>query len=101
MADDLASQFADDLAGAVSAGEFDEQLNEFMSGTVVDTWRENSPEDSGTYKDSIEVIDPAQAGKGRVGATVEYSNLVEFGSDRVPEYAPRAKTVEQLNGHMS
>ena len=95
--DDLAAQFADDIAEAVEAGEFDDALDEFMSGTVVDTWRENSPEDSGEYKDSVEVIKPAEAGKGRVGATVDYANLVEYGTDKTPEYAPRARTVEQLN----
>ena len=97
MADDLASQFADDLAEAVEAGDFDEQLDEFMVGTVVPTWRENSPEDSGAYKDSVEVIGPAQAGKGRVGATVDYANLVEWGTADTPEYAPMQKTVEQFN----
>jgi len=95
--DDLASQFADDLAEAVEAGEFDEQLDEFMGGTVVDTWRENSPEDSGTYKDSVKVIDAAQAGKGRVGTSLGYANLVEYGTADTPEFAPRQKTVEQLN----
>lgn len=98
MADnDLADQFASDLAQAVEAGEFDAELNKFMSGTVVDTWRENSPEDSGEYKDSVEVIEPAEAGKGRVGATVDYANLVEYGTADTPEYAPMRRTAEQLN----
>ena len=95
--DDLASQFADDLTEAVEAGEFDGALDEFMAGTIVDTWRENSPEDSGTYKDSVKVIDAAQAGKGRVGTSLGYANLVEYGTADTPEFAPRQKTVEQLN----
>lgn len=95
--DDLASQFAEDLTAAVEAGDFDEKLDEFMSGTVVDTWRVNSPEDSGDYKRSIKVIKPAESGKGRVGATEGYGNLIEFGSVDTPEFAPRQKTVEQLN----
>lgn len=95
--DDLASQFADDIAEAAAAGEFDEELDAFMSGTVVDTWQQNSPEDSGEYKDSVQVIEPAEAGKGRVGATVDYASYVEYGTVDTQEFAPRRRTVEQLN----
>jgi hypothetical protein len=93
--DDLASQFAADLAEAAAAGEFDAALNEFMAG-VVEVWQGNSPQDSGDYKDSVEVIAQAGAGKGRVGASVGYANLVEFGSVNNPEYAPRRRTIEHF-----
>lgn len=97
MSDDLAAQFVTDLTSSVEAGDFDAQLDNFMADTVVPAWVGNAPEDSGNYKNSVEVVEAAQAGKGRVAATVDYANLVEYGTADTPEYAPMARTVEQLN----
>lgn len=98
--EDLASQFADDIAEAAAAGEFDAALDEFMD-TVVEVWQGNSPEDSGDYKDSVAIVAQAESGKGRVGASVGYANLVEYGSANNPEFAPRRRTIEQINGQSS
>lgn len=94
--DDLAEQFAADLTTAAEAGEFDSELNDFMDA-VVEVWVSNSPEDSGDYKRSIQVIKPAESGKGRVGATEGYGNLIEFGTADTPEFAPRRRTIEYFN----
>lgn len=94
--DDLAEQFAADLAEAAQAGEFDAALDEFMD-TVVGVWQGNSPEDSGDYKDSVAIVDQAESGKGRVGASVGYANLIEYGSANNPEFAPRRRTIEHFN----
>lgn len=98
--DDLAKQLSDDFATAVQAGEYDTELNQFMD-TVVEVWKSNSPEDSGDYKDSVDIVDPAESGKGRVGAAVGYANLVEYGSANNPEFAPRRRTIEHFNNGAS
>ena len=72
-----------------------------MTDQVIKLWRENSPEDSGEYKDSIQVINPAEAGHAMVGATADHANLVEYGTEKTPEFAPMRRTIEQLNGQAS
>lgn len=98
LSDDIADALTEAFEQQKQAGEFDDQLNEFMANEVVPAWQSNSPEDSGDYKDSIEITQPANAGKGEVSATVDYANIVEYGSEDTPEYAPRARTIERLRG---
>jgi hypothetical protein len=87
------------VAEAIAAGEFDADVDAYMENAVVPTWVSNSPEDTGDYKQSIKVTKPAAAGKGRVTATVPYANLIEYGTNDTPEFAPVERTIAQLNGN--
>lgn len=95
-ADDVLADLHDQFAKAAEAGEFDEQLDDFMENRVVPVWQANSPVDTGEYKESVGVTRRAQGGRGQVGATADHANIVEYGAEHVteptPEYAPRAKT---------
>lgn len=91
---DLTAQFEE----RAKAGDYDEALDSFMTDEVVPVWVGNSPEDTGDYRDSIRVTKPAKGGKGQVGALSEVANIIEWGSEDTPEWAPRLKTVEHFNG---
>ena len=91
LIDDLDDQLAADPD--VNAG-----LDEFMESEVVPEWRSNSPVDSGAYVDSVQVTKRAQGGKGQVGATDPIANIIEYGSNDTPAFAPRAKTEAHFNG---
>lgn len=66
-----------------------------LAEEAADYWRSISPEESGTYKDSIEVV---QSGTDvAVVAQDPKANLIEFGSIHNPEYACRARTEEYFN----
>lgn len=99
-ADDVLADLREQFAKAAEAGEFDEQLDDFMENRVVPVWQANSPVDTDAYKESVSVTQRAQGGRGQVGATVDYANIVEYGAEHItedgseptPEYAPRAKT---------
>lgn len=97
MADDLASMLEGQFEELKAAGEYDEALDEFMADEVVPVWKGFAPIDTGEYEDSIQVTQPAQAGKGEVGATDPKANLIEYGTVDTPEFAPRLKTVEHFN----
>lgn len=90
---DLTSKFDE----RKQAGEYDEQLDEVMTGKVIPAWQANSPAGYDEYIDSIQVTRPARAGEGQVGATVDYANIVEDGSENVQGFSPRRKTETQLN----
>lgn len=90
---DLKKQFQE----RQDAGEFDDQLDDFMENQVVPVWRDNAPEDTGNYKNLVQVTKPAQNGKGQVGALDEAANIIEYGSEDTPEFAPRAKTEAHFN----
>jgi hypothetical protein len=98
MADDgdLVDTIMVDIGEAANEGEFDDEIDAMMD-EIVDIWRGNSPEDSGEYKESIRVVKTAEGGRGGVAATAEYSNIIEYGSERTPEFAPMRKTVEEMN----
>lgn len=68
-----------------------------LAEKVASYWRRVSPEDSGEYKDSIMVI---RRGKGdiQVVATDEKANLIEYGTEDTPEFAPRQKTQNHFRG---
>ncbi|MBY0461523.1 MAG: hypothetical protein K2V38_29760, partial [Gemmataceae bacterium] len=55
------------------------------------------PEGYDEYRDSVQVTKPARSGEGQVGATVDYANIVEDGSENVQGFSPRRKTETQLN----
>ncbi len=97
MADDLANQFVADIEGIMVDGDFDPALDALMSDRIIEAWRANSPEDTRAYKDSIQVIASAEAGRGMVAALDEAANIIEYGSEDTPEFAPLARTIEQLN----
>lgn len=97
MAEDLAKEFEADLEAITLDGEFDPDIDKFMTGQIIELWRQNSPEDSGDYKASIQVIGEAESGHGMVGATSEYANIIEYGSEDTPEFAPMRTTIEQIN----
>jgi hypothetical protein len=78
-------------------GEFDNDVDAFMADAVVPVWRDESPEDTGDYIDSVGVIAPALGGAGKVGATDEAANVIEYGSIDTPEFAPRALTEAHFN----
>ena len=97
MADDeLSDSIVIDIGAAAKSGEFDAEIEVFL-GEIVATWQENSPEDSGEYKDSIQIVQTADGGRGVVAATAEYANIIEYGSNDTPEFAPMRRTVEQIN----
>lgn len=99
-ADDILAALTDEFNRSVKAGDFDPELDDFMANQVVPVWQDNSPEDTGSYKESVQVTEPAQSGRGQVGATVDYANLIEYGSEHNEEFAPMQKTVEHFNsGH--
>lgn len=94
---EIRAQFAKDLA----AGAYDDELQRFMEDEVVPAWQQNSPDDSGDYKDSVEVKHPAKNGRGAVGTKIGYAHIIEYGSDKVPEYAPRARAAASFNNGSS
>jgi hypothetical protein len=96
-ADEVLAVLAEDFTKAAAAGEFDAALDEFMENDVVPIWQGYAPVETGKYRDSIGVTQPAHAGKGQVGATDDVANLIEYGSIHNPEWAPRAKTIEHFN----
>lgn len=98
LSDDIAAAIAEEFEERKQAGEFDDQLNEYMANEVVPTWKANYPTDTGEGRESIVITQPASAGKGEVAATDDAANLVEYGSEHNPEYAPRARTIQQLGG---
>ncbi|AXN50938.1 hypothetical protein MMRN_38430 [Mycobacterium marinum] len=87
---DLDEQLADDE-------DVDRQLDEFMDEQVIPEWVKNSPKDTGDYIDSIKVTKRAHRGRGQVGATDEAANIIEYGSEDTPAFAPRAKTEAHFN----
>ena len=93
MADDIADQLAAQFVDLKAAGEFDSALDDFMANEVVPVWQGYAPVDTGAYKDSIQVTEPAQAGKGKMAATDEAANVIEFGSVDTPEHPARAQTI--------
>lgn len=72
-------------------------LDEFMEDEVVPVWKDKSPVEHGTYRDSIKVTKRAHNGRGQVGAEDEKANIIEYGSNDTPEFAPRAKTEAHFN----
>lgn len=84
-------------ADLLATAEVDAQLDAFMDDEVVPEWQRNSPVDSGEYRDSVQVTKRAQGGKGQVGALDEAANVLEYGSEDTPEFAPRAKTEAHFN----
>lgn len=93
---DLASQFEREIEVIAIDGDFDQDITK-VAAQFIELWKENSPEDSGEYKDSIQVINEAEGGEIQIGATAEYANIIEYGSEDTPEFAPMRRTVEQIN----
>lgn len=77
--------------------DVNDDLNKFMEDEVVPVWRGFAPVHDGRYRDSIQITKRAEGGKGQVGATVGYANLVEYGSKNNPKHEPRAKTEAHFN----
>lgn len=96
MADDITSLIIDAFETQKAAGEFDEQLDEFMVNEIVPVWQGYYPVDTGEGQGEVEVTEQASAGKGEVSATSEIANLIEYGSIHNPAFGPRAKTVEHF-----
>jgi len=96
MADDIAAMLAEEFEQRKQAGEFDSQLDDFMTNEVVPVWQSYYPVDTGEGRESIMVTEPASAGKGEVSATDEAASFVEFGTEDTAEHAPRARTIDRL-----
>lgn len=80
--------------------EVNQGINDIMRTQVVPAWVNNSPEDDGDYKDSIQVTtESTDKGRGVVSATAPHAHFVEFGSAHTPEYAPAEKTAKQFGGY--
>jgi hypothetical protein len=94
--DDIAALLAEQFEEQKAAGQFDAQLDDFMVSEVVPVWKSYAPVDTGEYKDSIQVTQPAEGGRGEVSATDDIANLIEYGTVDTPEFAPAAKTVEHF-----
>src|SRR6516225_7908768 len=96
-ADEVHTILVEGFEHAAAAGQLDAALDEFMAAKVVPVWQGYSPVRTGAYRDSVQVTQAARDGKGQVGATSVKANLIEYGSEHNPEYAPRAKTIEYFN----
>lgn len=72
-------------------------LDKFMEDEVIPVWRDNSPVDTGEYRDSIKVTKPAEGGRGQVGTDDPKARYIEYGTNDTPEFAPRAKTQAHFN----
>jgi hypothetical protein len=59
-------------------------------------WRRASPELTGEYIDSIEVH--VKGNDVWVAASDDKANLIEYGTEDTPEFAPRAKTQARFAG---
>lgn len=99
--DELAGEISAQIDAEIANGEYDGQLQQFMENEVVPAWVNASPEDSGDYKDSVEVKHPAANGKGAVGTSIGYAHLIEYGSVDTPEFGPRAKAAASFNNGSS
>lgn len=95
--DKLAAEITEQINAEIAAGKLDTQLDDFMENEVVPAWQANSPEDTGEYKESVEVKHPAKGGRGAVGSSNGYAHLIEYGSEDTPEFAPRAKAAATFN----
>jgi hypothetical protein len=95
-AEEIYTILAEGFDQAAAAGQLDVALDEFMA-EVVTVWQGYSPVRTGAYKNSVQITEPARDGKGQVGATSVKANLIEYGSEHNPEFAPRAKTIEYFN----
>jgi|SRR6516225_3267535 len=95
-ADEVHTILAEGFDQAAAAGHLDAALDEFMA-EVVTVWQGYSPVRTGAYRNSVQITQAARDGKGQVGATSVKANLIEYGSEHNPEYAPRAKTIEYFN----
>jgi hypothetical protein len=94
MADDAYAGLVESFDEQVAAGAFDEQVDAKMADEIVPVLKSNAPVDTGGYRESCGIIEPARAGRGRVGSSSEIANIIEYGSVDTPEFAPVAKTVE-------
>lgn len=82
----------------VSDADFEAEMNgpEVLRGRIALAekaaayWRRASPELTGEYIDSIEV--QVHGDDVDVSATDDKANLIEYGTEDTPEFAPRAKT---------
>ena len=99
--DDLEAEIRAQFEKNAAAGEYDADLNKFMEDEVVPAWQSFSPEDSGDYRDSVEVKHPAKGGKGAVGTSIGYAHIIEYGSIDTPEFAPRAKAAASFDNGSS
>ncbi|SIJ52495.1 Uncharacterised protein [Mycobacteroides abscessus subsp. bolletii] len=61
-----------------------------LANEAADYWRSVSPRDTDDYHDSIKV---EQNGSDvSVGAYDPAANIIEYGNEKTPEFAPRAQT---------
>lgn len=95
IADEIERQYN----AAADGGEFDGDVDTFMADEVAPVWKEYyAPVLTGDYKASIEITERAKAGVGRLSATDEAANVIEYGSNDTPEFAPREKTIDHFGG---
>lgn len=67
-----------------------------LAEEAAEYWRSIAPEDEGTYKDSIEVVQDGD--EVSVVAQDEKANLIEYGAaNGLPEFACRARTEAHFN----
>jgi hypothetical protein len=67
-----------------------DELVKWGEDEIVPVWQSFSPVDTGKYKASIHV--ERHGDTVLVGSDDPIANLIEYGSEHNPEYAPRAKT---------
>jgi hypothetical protein len=94
---DLYDDFAEQFAKRAAAGEFDGKIDDFMENEAIPVWRSHSPEGTGRYRKSVQVAKKAKGGKGQIAAKHRIANIIEYGGEHVPEYAPRTKTEAHFN----
>jgi hypothetical protein len=91
----MSSEFIELVGEAAVAAEFAstaivDELVKWGQDEIVPVWQSFSPEDTGKYKSSIHV--QRKGNTVLVGSDDPIANLIEYGSEHNPEYAPRAKT---------
>jgi hypothetical protein len=84
------------VGAELASTQITDELVKWAQDEVIPVWLSFSPEDTGKYKASIHV--DRKGHTVLVGSDDPIANLIEYGSEHNPEYAPRAKTEAHFGG---
>lgn len=85
----------DDIDEALKSQEVIDAKVE-LAEQAADYWRSVSPRDTDEYHDSIKL--EHNDSDVSVGAYDPAANIIEYGNEKTPEFAPRAKTEAHFEG---
>lgn len=92
---DIESMSPEEIAAAIDSLPEVVEAKIAVAEQGADYAKSISPEETGTYRDNINVHQNGAA--VWVGFDDEKANLIEYGTEDTPEYAIRAKTEERFN----